>query len=176
MVAIGGVSGTGKSTLARRLAPDIGAAPGAVILRSDVVRKRMYGIAPAARLPPEAYQKEVSRQVYDALAQRAAALVRAGHAAIVDAVFLDPDERAQIEQVADDAGVYFQGLWLTAPEDVLVRRVRGRRGDASDATPDVLSQQLAADPGTLTWPTVDVRGPPERVAAQAHDLIGLPTQ
>jgi hypothetical protein len=147
LVAIGGVSGTGKSTLARRLAPDIGAAPGAVILRSDVVRKRMYGIAPAARLPPEAYQKEVSRQVYDTLAQRAAALVRAGHAAIVDAVFLDPDERAQIEQVADDAGVYFQGLWLTAPEDVLVRRVRGRRGDASDATPDVLSQQLAADPG-----------------------------
>ena len=127
-------------------------------------------------MPPEAYQKEVSRQVYDTLAQRAAALVRAGHAAIVDAVFLDPDERAQIEQVADDAGVYFQGLWLTAPEDVLVRRVRGRRGDASDATPDVLSQQLAADPGTLTWPTVDVRGPPERVAAQAHDLIGLPTQ
>jgi uncharacterized protein len=63
LVAIGGVSGAGKSTLARQLAPEIGAAPGAVILRSDLVRKRMHGIAPGERLPPEAYQKETSRLV-----------------------------------------------------------------------------------------------------------------
>jgi uncharacterized protein len=176
LVAVGGVSGTGKSTLARQLAPEIGAAPGAVVLRSDVVRKRMHGIAPGERLPPEAYQKEISGLVYDALTKRAAAIVRAGHAAIVDAVFLDPDERAQVEQVADDAGVCFQGLWLTAPEDVLVRRIRGRRGDASDATPNVLREQLAADPGTLTWPMVNVTGSPEDVAAQARALLRLPTQ
>jgi uncharacterized protein len=171
LVAIGGVSGTGKSTLARQLAPALGAAPGAVILRSDVIRKRIYRIAPDARLPPEAYRKEVSRRVYGALTKRAAALVRAGHAAIVDAVFLDPDERAQIERVAADAGVSFQGLWLTAPEDVLVRRVSARRGDASDATPDVLRQQLATDPGPSTWPTVDVSGPPEEVAERARALL-----
>jgi predicted kinase len=172
LVAIGGVSGTGKTTLARQLAPEIGAAPGAVVLRSDVVRKRMHGIAPGERLPPEAYQKEISGLVYDTLAERAAVLVRAGHAAIVDAVFLDPGERAQIERVAADAGVDFQGLWLTAPEDVLVQRISGRRGDASDATTDVLRQQLAADPGPLTWPTVDVGGAAENVAAQARDLLG----
>jgi uncharacterized protein len=176
LIAIGGVSGTGKSTLARQLAPGLGASPGAVILRSDVVRKRMYGLAPDERLPPDAYQKEISRHVYDTLTKRAAAIVGAGHAAIVDAVFLDAEERAQIEQAADDAGVSFQGLWLTAPEDVLVRRVSARRGDASDATPDVLKQQLAADPGILAWPTLDVSGPPERVAAQACDLLGLPRQ
>ena len=176
LVAIGGVSGTGKSTLARPLAPELGAAPGAVILRSDVVRKRMYGLAPDERLPPEAYQKEISRHVYDTLTKRAAALVGAGHAAIVDAVFLDAEERAQIERAADDAGVSFQGLWLTAPEDVLVRRVSARRGDASDATPDVLRQQLATGPGRLTWPALDVSGPPERAAAQACDLLGLPRQ
>jgi aminoglycoside phosphotransferase family enzyme/predicted kinase len=176
LVAIGGVSGTGKSTLARQLAPEIGAAPGAVVLRSDVVRKRMHGIAPSERLPPQAYQKEISARVYDALTKRAAALVRAGHAAIVDAVFLDPEERAEIGRVAKDAGVDFQGLWLTAPEDILVRRVSGRRDDASDATPDVLRQQLAADPGALTWPTVDVTGPPANLAAEARDLLGVPTR
>jgi uncharacterized protein len=176
LVAIGGVSGTGKSTLTRRLAPEIGAAPGAVVLRSDVVRKRMYGTPPHERLPPEAYRKEVSRRVYDALTKRVAALIGAGHAAIADAVFLDPDERAQIERAAADAGVPFQGLWLSAPKDVLVRRVGARRGDASDATPDVLKQQLAADPGTLRWPTVDVSGPPEMVGERARELLSSHAQ
>ncbi|HLT02723.1 MAG TPA: AAA family ATPase, partial [Geminicoccaceae bacterium] len=172
LVAIGGVSGTGKSTLARQLAPHLGAAPGAVILRSDVVRKRLFGVAAEERLPPEAYGKDTSRRVYDTLMRRAGTLVRAGHAAIVDAVFLDPDERADVERVAAEAGVRFQALWLTAPEDVLVRRVAARRGDASDATVDVLRQQLAADPGRLTWPALDVSGPPQEVAAQARRLLG----
>src|SRR5690606_3077079 len=146
LVAIGGVSGTGKSTLARQLAPHLGAAPGAVILRSDVVRKRLFGVAAEERLPQEAYRKDTSRRVYDTLMRRAGTRVRAGHAAIVDAVFLDPDERADVERVAAEAGVRFQALWLAAPEDVVVRRVGARGGDASDAAVDVLRQQLAADP------------------------------
>jgi predicted kinase len=174
LVALGGVSGTGKSTLARQLAPPLGPAPGAAILRSDVVRKRLHGVTPGERLPPEAYRKEASRTVYDALAARAAALVRAGHATIVDAMFLDPEERAQIERVATDAGVRFQALWLTAPEHVLVQRLTARRGDVSDATPDVLRAQLATDPGALTWPMLDVSGSPQEVAAQARALLGLP--
>jgi aminoglycoside phosphotransferase family enzyme/predicted kinase len=172
LVALGGVSGTGKSTLARALAPKLGPAPGAVVLRSDVVRKRLHGAAPGDRLPPAAYRKEASRAVYDALAERAAVLVRAGHATIVDAVFLDPAERAQIERVALEAGVLFQGLWLSAPEAILAQRVTARRGDVSDATPYVLRQQLATDPGALTWPLLDVSGSPESVAAQARALLG----
>jgi uncharacterized protein len=172
LVALGGVSGTGKSTLARALAPELGPAPGAVVLRSDVVRKRLHGAAPGDRLPPAAYRKEASCLVYDTLARRAAMLVHAGHATIVDAVFLDPAERVQIERVACEAGVPFQGLWLTAPEDILVQRVAARRGDVSDATADVLRQQLATDPGALTWPLLDVSGSPEAVAAQACALLG----
>jgi aminoglycoside phosphotransferase family enzyme/predicted kinase len=174
LVALGGVSGTGKSTLARALAPALGPAPGAVVLRSDVVRKRLHGVTPGDRLPPAAYRKEASGAVYDALAGRAAAVIRAGHAAIVDAVFLDSEERAQIERVAREAGVPFQALWLSAPEDILLQRVATRRGDVSDATPDVLRQQLATDPGPLTWPLLDVSGSPETVAAQARALLGSP--
>jgi aminoglycoside phosphotransferase family enzyme/predicted kinase len=171
LVAIGGLSGTGKSSLARRLAPTLGRAPGAVILRSDVVRKRRFGVAPRDRLPPEAYRRETSRAVYDSLAGRAATLVRAGHAAIVDAVFLDPKEREQIEAVAAAAGVPFSGLWLSAPEDVLVQRVAMRRCDASDATPEVVRRQLAIDPGRLGWRTLDVSGPPEGIADAARSLL-----
>jgi hypothetical protein len=174
LVALGGVSGTGKSTLARALAPALGPAPGAVVLRSDVVRKRLHGVAPGDRLLPAAYRKEASRPVYDTLAARAAVLACAGHATIVDAVFLDPAERAQIERVALEAGVPFQALWLSAPEDILVQRVAMRRGDVSDATPDVLRQQLATDPGPLTWPLLDVSASPETVAAQARALLGSP--
>jgi aminoglycoside phosphotransferase family enzyme/predicted kinase len=174
LVALGGVSGTGKSTLARELAPGLGPAPGAGVLRSDVVRKRLHGVAPGDRLPSVAYRKEASRPVYGALAERAAVLLRAGHAAIVDAVFLDPAERAQIERVALTAGVPFQGLWLTAPADILVQGVAARRGDVSDATPDVLRQQLATDAGPLTWALLDVSGSPEAVAGRARALLGSP--
>jgi uncharacterized protein len=173
LVAIGGASGTGKSSLARRLAPALGPAPGAVILRSDVARKRLHGVGSGDRLPPEAYRKEASRPVYDALAGRGAALVGAGHAAIVDAVFLDPGERGQIEAVAAAAGVPFDGLWLRAPEDVLARRVAARRGDASDATPEVVRRQLAIDPGAMTWRALEVSGPLDDVVRAARDLLAL---
>jgi uncharacterized protein len=173
LVALGGVSGTGKSTLARKLAPALGSAPGAVVLRSDVVRKRLCGVRPTERLGAEAYDEQVSQQVYDTLASRAAAVLAAGQAVIVDAVFLDPRERARIEQVAVDRGAAFDGLWLAAPADVLTRRVAARRGDASDATSAVLRDQLAADAGRITWHAVDCAGAPETVAAAAAAALGL---
>jgi uncharacterized protein len=70
--------------------------------------------------------------------------------------------------------VPFRTLWLSAPEDILMERVAARRGDVSDATPDVLHQQLATDPGPLTWALLDVSGSPEAVAARARALLGSP--
>jgi aminoglycoside phosphotransferase family enzyme/predicted kinase len=171
LIAIGGLSGTGKSTLAFELAPHLGAAPGAVVLRSDVVRKKLFGVAPDQRLGPEAYARSVSVEVYDTLAQRAGTLVRGGQTVIVDAVFLDPAERMQIERVAKDAGVPFQGIWLEASAELLRARVDRRHGDASDATSAVVRSQLRADPGRMTWPRLAADRPLAEVATAADRVL-----
>ncbi len=69
VVAIGGLQATGKSTLARALAPDIGAAPGALLLRSDELRKRLFDVAPEQRLPAAAYTETVNAQVNAAIVE-----------------------------------------------------------------------------------------------------------
>lgn len=171
LVAIGGVSGTGKSTLALSLAPTIGPAPGAVVLRSDEIRKRLCGVPALSRLGPQGYTAEVSRTVYDTLASHAAAIVRAGHSVIVDAVFMDPADRIAVEQAARAAGVPFAGLWLEAPEPVLIERVQRRGDDASDANATVIRMQCARDPGTISWRQVDATAASETVAGEATRLL-----
>ena len=66
LVAVGGLSGTGKSVLARALAPDIAPDPGAVILRSDVTRKALFGAGETEPLPQEAYADEVRTRKFPA--------------------------------------------------------------------------------------------------------------
>src|SRR6185437_1667099 len=68
LVAVGGLSGTGKSLLTQALAPMLLPEPGAVWLRSDVERKRLFGVAETDRLPAEAYASEVTARIYAALA------------------------------------------------------------------------------------------------------------
>lgn len=100
LIAIGGLQGSGKSRLAYALAPEIGPAPGALVLRSDEIRKRRFGRAPGERLPPEAYAESVSRAVLAELGELARQAVACGHAAIGDATFLDPADRVAIEDAA----------------------------------------------------------------------------
>ncbi|HEX2116576.1 MAG TPA: AAA family ATPase [Alphaproteobacteria bacterium] len=172
LVAIGGLSGTGKSTVARQIAPALGAAPGAVVLRSDVLRKRLAGVDATTRLAPEAYTPETAKQVYDALTAAAQAVAASGHAVIVDAVFARPDERAAVEAAARTAGVAFTGLWLEAPAATLGERIAGRRGDASDATVAVLRRQLTYDVGPIAWHRIDAAAEPGAVAARAGAVVG----
>jgi aminoglycoside phosphotransferase family enzyme/predicted kinase len=149
LVAIGGLPGTGKSTLARALAPGLGPPPGALVLRSDEIRKRQWGVAPETRLPPDAYTAEASAAVFAELAAQAATALAAGHPVIADATFIDPAHRAMLRQAA--GGAPFLGIWLTAPLAVLEARVAARRGDASDADLAVLHDAVAADPGAGDW-------------------------
>ena len=103
LVAVGGLSGTGKSMLARALAPALSPLPGAVVLRSDVERKTLFGIDENERLPERAYSVETTIRVYKGLAEKARRVTAAGYSAIVDAVFALPVERSEIAKSANGA-------------------------------------------------------------------------
>ena len=163
LVAVGGLSGTGKSTLAAALAPYLGRAPGAIHLRSDIERKRLSGVPDTHRLPASAYTQESSDAVYAVLSRKAATVLAAGFAVVADAVHARPAERDAIARVAREAGVAFTGIWLFAPVGLLVDRVEGRRGDASDADAAVVRSQFAREPGEVAWAAIDASGTPQNV-------------
>jgi predicted kinase len=173
LIAVGGLSGTGKSSLAAVLAPLLVPSPGALHLRSDLERKALFGAEPTDRLGAEAYAGEVTARVYAGIADQARRALGAGHPVIADAVYARPEERAAIEQVARDAGVAFDGLWLTAAAGELKRRVAGRLGDASDATPAVVERQLQLETGIIGWRALDAGGSSAATLAAARARLGL---
>ena len=171
LIAIGGLSGTGKSTLAEGLAPDLGLRPGARVLRSDVTRKLLLGADPEERLPATAYTRETSTRVYDALCRKAAVGLAAGYTVIIDAVALTAEERNSFAEVARAAGVPFSGLWLEARPEAMANRIRGRVRDASDASLEILAEQLRHDTGKIDWVLIDAGGEAEDCFAAARRAI-----
>jgi aminoglycoside phosphotransferase family enzyme/predicted kinase len=170
LVAVGGLSGTGKSLLARALAADIPPLPGAILLRSDVMRKMLFGVAETERLPASAYTPEVTARVYAALAAQARRVLAAGHSAIVDAVFAKADEREAVAEMA--SGLPFYGLFLTAGLDTRVARVGARKGDASDADAAIARAQEQYDLGALEWTEIDASGTPEETLRRSKVALG----
>ncbi len=168
VLTVGGLPGTGKSTLARALAPELGAAPGALVLRSDEIRKRLHGVAPETRLPQEAYSSEASRAVTDELDRAVAGVAALGHCAVADATFLDPAQRVAVARAAGD--VPFLGVWLQAQLAVLEARVAARRGDASDADVALLRRMAASDSGAGAWLAVDATDGDAALAAVRRAL------
>jgi uncharacterized protein len=173
LVAVGGFSGTGKSTMASLVAPCIGAPPGARILNTDRIRKRMHGLPVEARLPKAAYRPEVSQKVYAALRRDAANVLGAGSAVVADAVFDQAVERQAIEALATTCGVPFHGFWLDALETTLLRRVEARRNDPSDATAQVLVAQVRRGSGKIAWQRIDAAAEPSQVRAAILAFLQL---
>ena len=173
-VAVGGLSGTGKSVLARMLGPALEPMPGAVIVRSDVERKALFGISEAEKLPASDYTDEVTGRTYAALAEKARRCIAAGHSVIVDAVFARPEERAALAEAAGPAGPPLQGLFLTADMATRLARVGGRFGDASDADAAVAQAQEGYDLGPLQWAKIDASGTPEATLAGARAALHRP--
>ena len=172
LVGIGGLSGTGKSQLAKALAPDLGPPPGAVVLRSDVERKALAGRREDERLPADAYTPKSSARVYTVLVESAGRVIAAGRAAIVDAVFARPEERDALRSIAEARGVPFHGMFLTADMTTRVSRVGARRADASDANAAVVRVQESYALGRNDWELVDASGTPESTLAHARKVVG----
>jgi aminoglycoside phosphotransferase family enzyme/predicted kinase len=170
LVALGGLSGTGKTTLARRIAPAIGRAPGAIHLRSDIERKRLFHLSELQRLPDEAYRADVSAATYQRLRDLCAMTLAAGQSVVLDAAHRTPEERASAD-IAASAGAQFTGLWLEAPDGLRVDRVSRRANDASDAGPAVAAAQSRGDIGQMTWRRFDASQSTTPLAENALGLI-----
>jgi aminoglycoside phosphotransferase family enzyme/predicted kinase len=147
LVAIGGLSGSGKTTVADRLLEGLGA----VRVRSDVERKRLAAVSAGTRVAAGygagLYAPAMTARTYERLRQVADLALDAGHPVIVDAALLARSEREALREVAARHGVRFVLLWCEAPWATLRSRVarRERRGrDASDATVAVLQRQREA--------------------------------
>jgi aminoglycoside phosphotransferase family enzyme/predicted kinase len=166
LIAIGGRSGTGKTSFARILAPLIPGAPGAVVLRSDEIRKRLMGAAPLDPLPATAYAPEMDGRVYAEMLRLAAAVLDAGRSVILDATFLAPQTRAGAVRAAKGARAPFVGVWLEGDPDVLRRRIAERRGDPSDADLTVLERQLVRDEGEMKWRRLSIGSDLDAVARE----------
>ncbi len=151
MIAIGGCSGSGKSTVAAALAPRIGVPPGGRTLSSDRIRKYLHGVRAEQTLSAEAYATEVSTHVYSKMRDDAFTLLREGCSVVADAVFDKPARRNAIEAIARIAKAPFAGIWLDAPFATMEQRIKQRKRNPSDATIDILHGQMQHDFGEIAW-------------------------
>jgi aminoglycoside phosphotransferase family enzyme/predicted kinase len=172
LLAVGGLSGSGKSRMGRELAPFLGV-PAAAVIRTDALRKQLMGVGPLDKLGTDGYTPEITRRTYDLLYDTCRTLLRAGHAVVADAVFARPDQRDAIEAVAREAGMQFDGLWLSAPPALSAKRITARRANVSDATIDVLNQQLGYDLGAIAWTRIDTGGSKDKALADGRSAIGV---
>ena len=142
-----GVSGTGKSTIARQLCE----AAGMIQVRSDTERKRMAGLAATERSASATgkglYTAEQTAKTYQRLADLASVVLQAGYAVIVDATFLQRQYRDLFRTLADQNRVPFVILECQVADAEIERRIKSRDaqgGDPSEATLDVLQEQRKA--------------------------------
>lgn len=140
-----GLSGSGKSTVSQEVVEHLGA----VRVRSDVERKRLYGLGPressSSNLAQAMYGPDATQRTYDRLRELAAGILDAGYPAIIDATFLRRDERESCRRLAETRRIPCLILRCEAPVETLRERIRKRAtdgGDASEATLAVLDYQL----------------------------------
>ena len=171
-VAVGGLSGTGKTQLARALAPHDLPIPGAVVVRSDVERKALFGIAETEKLSQGAYAPGVSARVYAVLDDKARRILTAGHSAIVDAVFAELQEREALGAVAKATDIPLEGVFLTASLECRLARVGARTADASDANETVAQTQEHYDLGQMDWTSIDASGTLDQTLTRARAALG----
>ncbi len=175
IVLVGGLPGTGKSTMAGGLA----GALDAVVLRSDEVRKELAGL-PADRPSPAPfgeglYRAEATAATYAEMLARAGAALSHGESVVMDASWTAETQRARARELAAAHAADLVEIRCRAEPDTAARRLRRRLaagGDPSDATPEIAAQlAVAADP----WPAaaaIDTGRGPAEALAEAMAVIG----
>ena len=174
LVLIGGLSGSGKTTVAQELAPQIGAAPGAVLLRTDTERKAVQGADPQTHLATSAYTPDARAAIYERIISRAQNILKTGHSVLIDATFLDAADREKATAVATITGAAMHRLWLDAPLDILIDRVTARRGDASDADADVVRAQYHSSARPKGWTIISAAGSIADTVTQVNVVLKTP--
>lgn len=143
LILMSGLSGSGKTTVAKQLAKQINA----IHLRSDAVRKHLAGISLSQRGPDELYTPQMSQKTYDRLLELAKMLVRQGFSVILDAKYDRQKWRESAIASARSNSIPLRIVYCSAPIEVLRDRISQRTKDISDATPDLLvHQQATAEP------------------------------
>lgn len=174
-IAIGGLSGSGKSTVARILEQDLqNSGYDTVRLNSDEVRKELWGVSNSELLPKEAYTREFSLKTYEEVDIRIKDALDKGQSVIVDIVFVSEAGRAKMENFAKDYGASFTAFWLDAPAQVLKDRVISRAaigGDPSDADADIVDLQQTFNLGHIEWPLIDATRPLVDVYDDVSNLL-----
>ncbi|HEU5161029.1 MAG TPA: AAA family ATPase [Streptosporangiaceae bacterium] len=171
LAVVGGLPGTGKSTVAAALADRLGA----TLLASDRIRKELAGLAPEA--PAGAaygagiYTAEWTRRCYEALLRRAEMLLARGETVIVDASFTAARDREAVAALGRRLAADVINLRCATPADQAARRLRTRPRDVSDADPAIAARMAeSAEP----WPeavTIDTSGAVERAVARAAAVV-----
>lgn len=142
-----GLPGSGKTTFAQAALERMGA----IRLRSDVERKRLFGLSALeeSHTDQDIYSADATQRTYAYLLTTARSLLSAGHTVIVDAAFLKHDEREMFRKLAAEIGAAFAIVSMQAGDATLCARILQRQHDASEANLDVLKKlQSAQEPLT----------------------------
>lgn len=164
LFAVGGLSGSGKSTIAHLIARAIGG----IVLRSDLIRKELFGGSEHKQAPSEAYTESATRLVYRTLTTRAAAAAASGLPVVVDATFIDPWQRKLITALGDTLGAHFMPIWCHCALSTALERISSRVGDPSDASKAIrIAQELRSTLPQTDWLLLSTEGP----LAQMNDRL-----
>lgn len=165
LIIMRGLSASGKSTVAKKILEILGA----IRLRSDVERKRLFNIAQSEHASAEMnagiYSTAASQQTYEKLRELAEQIINSGYSVIVDAAFLQHEHREPFQNLALQLNVCYVIVEVTAPVEVLQQRMTERINDVSDADLSVLKHQLS------NWQTLDENEVANTVTVDTEEAI-----
>ena len=172
LVFCGGLSGSGKSRVAREIAWQFPCPFSAIVIRDDIVRKQLTGVAFDVELDETYYTNEMEKKVYKEMRRQAKQALNAGYPVIMDALFYDPKERHLAEDLAKRMGLRSVGFWMEAPLKIRAKRVQERLNNPSDIkTKEALQKQEKQDLGDISWHYIRTDGEKDETIRKVMKVV-----